>query len=284
MGLQKNWPVTLCCLLINVKEGACKRRKAVSSHLTKNYLINSISMNLSRLLLAGAGLGLVALSACDKIPGSQPKLTSSKDSLSYAIGVSIGRGMKTQGVDTLVNPDLLQNTVASAIKGDSMQMTDAQANQFIQQYFTTLQTKKVSANLGAGKKFLEENKKKPGVQTTSSGLQYVVLKEGTGNQPKATDSVTVHYVGTLTNGKEFDSSVKRGEPATFVLNQVIPGWTEGVQLMKEGGKTRFFVPAELGYGPQGSPPVIEPNSVLVFEVELLKVGGGAPAPASLGGR
>jgi FKBP-type peptidyl-prolyl cis-trans isomerase len=245
-------------------------------------------MKLSRLLLAGAGFGLVALSACDKIPGSQPKLTTAKDSLSYAIGVSIGRGMKSQGVDSLVNADMLQQTVASAIKGDSMQMTDAQANQFIQQYFSTLQTKKVSANLEAGKKFLEANKKKTGIQTTSSGLQYQVLKEGTGAQPKATDSVTVHYVGTLTNGKEFDSSVKRGEPATFVLNQVIPGWTEGVQLMKEGGKNRFFVPSELGYGPQGSPPVIEPNSVLVFEVELLKVGkGGAattPAPANAGGR
>jgi FKBP-type peptidyl-prolyl cis-trans isomerase len=249
-------------------------------------------MKLSRLLLAGAGFGLVALSACDKIPGSQPKLTTAKDSLSYAIGVSIGRGMKSQGVDSLVNADMLQQTVASAIKGDSMQMTDAQANQFIQQYFSTLQTKKVSANLEAGKKFLEANKQKSGIQTTSSGLQYQVLKEGTGAQPKATDSVTVHYVGTLTNGKEFDSSVKRGEPATFVLNQVIPGWTEGVQLMKEGGKNRFFVPSELGYGPQGSPPVIEPNSVLVFEVELLKVakGGAAPAggpgsgPANPGGR
>jgi len=241
-------------------------------------------MKLSRLLVAGAGMGLVALSACDKIPGSQPKLTTAKDSLSYAIGVSIGRGMKAQGVDTLVNAQMLQQTVASAIKGDSMQMTDTQANQFIQQYFTTLQTKKVSANLDAGKKFLEENKKKQGVQTTGSGLQYVVLKEGTGVQPKPTDSVTVHYVGTLTNGKEFDSSVKQGRPATFVLNQVIPGWTEGVQLMKEGGKYRFFIPSELGYGPQGSPPVIEPNSVLVFEVELLNVGGSAPAAGPASGR
>ncbi len=106
------------------------------------------------------------------------------------------------------------------------------------------------------------------------------MKEGTGPQPKATDSVTVHYVGTTSGGKEFDSSVKRGEPATFVLNQVIPGWTEGVQLMKEGAKYKFFVPSELGYGPQGSPPVIEPNSVLVFEVELLKVGSGGPAAST----
>ncbi len=237
-------------------------------------------MKLSRLLLTGAGLGLVALSACDKIPGSQPKLSSAKDSLSYAIGVSIGRGMKSQGVDTLVDATMLQNTVASAIKGDSMQMTDAQANQFIQQYFMQLQTKKVSTNMESGKKFLDDNRKKSGVQTTSSGLQYVVMKEGTGPQPKATDSVTVHYVGTTSGGKEFDSSVKRGEPATFVLNQVIPGWTEGVQLMKEGAKYKFFVPSELGYGPQGSPPVIEPNSVLVFEVELLKVGSGGPAAST----
>jgi FKBP-type peptidyl-prolyl cis-trans isomerase len=246
-------------------------------------------MKLSRLLLAGAGFGLVALTACDKIPGSQPKLTTAKDSLSYALGVNVGKSMKSAGIDTLVDKKILEQTLTATIQGDSMQMTEAQATQFLQQYFTTLQTKKVSANLDAGKKFLEANKKKSGVQTTSSGLQYVVLKEGTGAQPRATDSVTVHYVGTLTNGKEFDSSVKRGEPATFVLNQVIPGWTEGVQLMKEGGKNRFFVPSDLGYGPQGSPPVIEPNSVLVFEVELLKVAkGGAGttprAPANVGGR
>lgn len=233
-------------------------------------------MKLSRLLLTGAGLGLIALSACDKIPGSQPKLSSAQDSISYALGVNIGKSIKSAGIDTVVNANMLQQTVAAAMKGDSMQMTDAQANQYIQQYFMTLQNKKMEANVKVGQQFLEANKKKQGVQTTGSGLQYVVLKEGTGVQPKPTDTVTVHYVGTLTNGKEFDSSVKRGEPAKFVLNQVIPGWTEGVQIMKEGGKYRFFIPSELGYGQQGSPPVIEPNSVLVFEVELLDVAAGVP--------
>ena len=123
----------------------------------------------------------------------------------------------------------------------------------------------------AGEKFLEENKKNEGVKVTASGLQYVVEKEGEGAQPTATDEVTVHYTGKLLNGQVFDSSVQRGEPATFPLNRVIPGWTEGVQLMKEGAKYTFFIPSDLAYGPQGIPNAIPPHSTLIFEVELIKV-------------
>ena len=123
----------------------------------------------------------------------------------------------------------------------------------------------------AGEKFLEENKKNEGVKVTASGLQYVVEKEGEGAQPTATDEVTVHYTGKLLNGQVFDSSVQRGEPATFPLNRVIPGWTEGVQLMKEGAKYTFFIPSDLAYGPQGIPNAIPPQSTLIFEVELIKV-------------
>ena len=122
-----------------------------------------------------------------------------------------------------------------------------------------------------GQKFMKENAKKAGVKTTASGLQYEVLKEGKGKSPKATDTVLVHYRGTLINGTEFDSSYKRNEPIEFPLNQVIKGWTEGVQLMKEGAKYRFVIPSELAYGAQGAPPDIAPNETLIFEVELLKV-------------
>lgn len=126
-------------------------------------------------------------------------------------------------------------------------------------------------NQKEGDAFLAANGKKPGVTTLPSGLQYAVLKKGTGRQPAATDTVTVHYQGTLINGTEFDSSYKRGQPASFPLNQVIKGWTEGVQLMKEGAKYRFFIPPHLAYGQRGAGPVIGPNSTLIFEVELLSV-------------
>ncbi|MBQ5723003.1 MAG: FKBP-type peptidyl-prolyl cis-trans isomerase, partial [Muribaculaceae bacterium] len=123
----------------------------------------------------------------------------------------------------------------------------------------------------AGEKFLADNKTREGVKVTASGLQYVVEKEGEGAQPTAEDEVTVHYTGRLLNGQVFDSSVQRGEPATFPLNRVIPGWTEGVQLMKEGAKYTFFIPSDLAYGPQGIPNAIPPHSTLIFEVELIKV-------------
>ena len=123
-----------------------------------------------------------------------------------------------------------------------------------------------------GQAFLAENAKKQGIVTTESGLQYQVLREGKGAKPGPTDEVTVHYKGTLINGKEFDSSYGRGEPATFPLNRVISGWTEGVQLMKVGAKYRFFIPSEMGYGERGAPPHIPPDSVLIFEVELLRIG------------
>jgi len=125
-------------------------------------------------------------------------------------------------------------------------------------------------NLAAGEAFLAENAKKPGVITTASGLQYQVITEGSGASPSASDTVTVHYLGTTIDGKEFDSSYKRGAPATFPLNRVIPGWTEGLQLMKEGGKSKLFIPAKLAYGERNAGPVIGPNSTLIFDVELVK--------------
>ncbi|MDT8406103.1 MAG: FKBP-type peptidyl-prolyl cis-trans isomerase [Methylococcales bacterium] len=126
-------------------------------------------------------------------------------------------------------------------------------------------------NLAQGKAFLESNAKQDGINTTASGLQYQIIKPGAGAQPAAASSVTVHYRGVTLDGKEFDSSYKRGQPATFPLNRVIPGWTEGVQLMREGAHYKLFIPAELAYGKRGAGPVIEPNSTLIFDIELLKV-------------
>ncbi|MGR8930829.1 MAG: FKBP-type peptidyl-prolyl cis-trans isomerase [Gammaproteobacteria bacterium] len=126
-------------------------------------------------------------------------------------------------------------------------------------------------NKAAGEKFLADNAKNPGVVSTASGLQYMVFSEGTGAKPKATDNVTVHYKGTTIDGKEFDSSYGRGEPATFPLNRVIAGWTEGLQLMKEGAKYRFFIPSKLAYGERGAGAAIGPNAALIFDVELIKV-------------
>lgn len=150
-------------------------------------------------------------------------------------------------------------------------MNPEEAQKLIQDYLNDLQSKAEEAAKAEGKKFLEENKKDAKVQETASGLQYVVEKEGTGAQPTAEDEVTVHYTGRLLDGTVFDSSVNRGEPATFPLNRVIPGWTEGVQLMKEGAKYTFFIPSDLAYGPQGIPGAIPPHSTLIFDVELIKV-------------
>jgi FKBP-type peptidyl-prolyl cis-trans isomerase FkpA len=136
---------------------------------------------------------------------------------------------------------------------------------------TTIMAQGASSNLAKGQAFLKENASKPGVKTTSSGLQYLVLEEGKGKSPKATDTVLVHYKGNLLDGTEFDSSYKRNEPISFPLNGVIPGWTEGVQLMKEGGKIRLFIAANLGYGSRGAGGVIPPDSTLIFDIELLKV-------------
>jgi FKBP-type peptidyl-prolyl cis-trans isomerase FkpA len=136
---------------------------------------------------------------------------------------------------------------------------------------TTIMAQDASSNLAKGRAFLKENASKPGVKTTSSGLQYLVLEEGKGKSPKATDTVLVHYKGNLLDGTEFDSSYKRNEPISFPLNGVIPGWTEGVQLMKEGGKIRLFIPSNLAYGSRGAGGIIPPDSTLVFDIELLKV-------------
>jgi len=192
------------------------------------------------------------------------------DKLSYAWGLAMGRQLQGMGMKELGIDDF-KDGVKSVFDGSDPAMSVEEAQKMIQDYLSDLQTKAEETAKAAGKQFLEENKKNADVRETASGLQYVVEKEGEGTSPAATDEVTVHYTGRLLDGTVFDSSVNRGEPATFPLNRVIPGWTEGVQLMKEGAKYTFFIPSDLAYGPQGIPGAIPPHSTLVFEVELIKV-------------
>ncbi len=192
------------------------------------------------------------------------------DKLSYAWGLAMGRQLQGMGMKELGIDDF-KDGVKSVFDGSEPAMSVEEAQKMIQDYLSDLQTKAEETAKAAGKQFLEENKKNADVRETASGLQYVVEKEGEGASPAATDEVTVHYTGRLLDDTVFDSSVNRGEPATFPLNRVIPGWTEGVQLMKEGAKYTFFIPSDLAYGPQGIPGAIPPHSTLVFEVELIKV-------------
>lgn len=192
------------------------------------------------------------------------------DKLSYAWGMAMGMQLKAMGVKEL-QYDSFKDGVKVAFDGGTPEMSPEEAQKLINDYLEELQKEAAAAATAEAKAFLDENAKKEGVKVTSSGLQYKVLKEGEGAQPTAEDEVTVHYTGKLLNGTVFDSSVNRGETATFPLNRVIPGWTEGVQLMKEGAKYEFFIPSDLAYGPQGIPNVIPPHSTLVFEVELIKV-------------
>lgn len=192
------------------------------------------------------------------------------DKLSYAWGLAMGQQLKGMGVKDL-DANAFMDAVKVVYEGGEPAISVEEAQKLINEYLQELQTKAEAAARAEGEAFLAENGKKENVLTTPSGLQYVIDKEGTGAQPTAEDEVTVHYTGKLLNGQVFDSSVNRGEPATFPLNRVIPGWTEGVQLMKEGAKYTFFIPSDLAYGAQGVPGAIPPHSTLIFDVELIKV-------------
>ncbi len=192
------------------------------------------------------------------------------DKLSHAWGLAMGKQLQAMGVKE-INSDDFKDGVKVAFGGGEPKISVEEAQKIINDYLQELEKKAEAAARAEGEAFLSENGKKEDVKTTPSGLQYVVVKEGEGAQPGAEDEVTVHYTGKLLNGTVFDSSVNRGEPATFPLNRVIPGWTEGVQLMKEGAKYTFFIPSDLAYGAGGVPNVIPPHSTLVFDVELIKV-------------
>jgi FKBP-type peptidyl-prolyl cis-trans isomerase FklB len=220
--------------------------------------------------IAVATLLAFAVHAQEKV-----ELKDIKQKSSYAIGMDIGSNFKRQEID--VDPKALAAGIADAFAGKP-QLTEAEAKQVLSDLRTQLMAKGEAKQKEAGdknqkdgEKFLAENKKKDGIRTTASGLQYKVLKSGTGKTPKNTDTVKVHYHGTLIDGSVFDSSVQRGEPTTFPVNQVIPGWTEVLQLMKEGDKWQVYIPSNLAYGPQSPSPKIGPNSALIFDVELLSI-------------
>jgi len=199
------------------------------------------------------------------------------DKLSYALGLGIGQQLAQMGVDGL-NVDDFAQSIRDVLQGNELKVSHREAQQIVQQYFAQQEAKlsKERAEQGkvhkeAGEKYLAENGKKEGVVTLPSGLQYQVLREGNGKRPKATDSVKCHYEGFLIDGTVFDSSVQRGEPAVFGLQQVIAGWTEGLQLMQEGAKYRFFIPYRLAYGEGGAGQMIPPFATLIFDVELIEV-------------
>ena len=199
------------------------------------------------------------------------------DKVSYALGLGIGQQLSQMGASEL-NIDDFAQAIKDVIAGAELKVQHREAQQIVQDYFAE-QEKKINAQRAeqgkaqkeAGEKYLAENAKKEGVITTKSGLQYKVLQEGNGKQPTAKDTVKCHYEGFLIDGTVFDSSVQRGEPATFPLQQVIAGWTEGLQLMKEGAKFRFFIPYRLGYGEDGAGASIPPYATLIFDVELIQV-------------
>ncbi len=196
------------------------------------------------------------------------------DSMSYALGVNIATDL-AKNLETLpggnYNVDLFLHAFNAVLKGDTVLFTSEVSQDFLQSYFAAAQEKLSADKKAEGGKFFAENAKNPAVQTTGSGLQYVILNQVEGAKPSSTDNVRVHYEGTLLDGTKFDSSYDRGEPIDFPLNQVIPGWTEGIQLMSVGSKYKFYIPYELAYGEQGAGGVIPPYATLIFTVELLGI-------------
>jgi len=230
---------------------------------------------LKNLFIGGVALSLFYSSNSSKnsMETEGFNLNNEIDSVSYSLGVNIANNIKSQGFDD-INPAAMAKAIEDVYtEGSEPMITAEEAGNFLNNYFQTLQAKKQEAATKEGAEFLAQNAARPEVTTTESGLQYEVLTQGDGPKPAATDEVTVHYHGTLPNGEVFDSSVDRGQPATFGLNQVIKGWTEGVQLMNVGSKYRFVIPSDLAYGPRGAGGKIGPNATLVFEVELLSIAG-----------
>lgn len=214
--------------------------------------------------------------ACQGNTQEQAHIKSFKDSISYSIGMNIGKDLKHQSIE--IDPDVLAQAIKDVIADRKLLLTDDQVRSCmgsLQKEVMAKQEQKNKVegdkNMKEGQAFLATNKTKEGIKVTASGLQYKVLKEGTGPKPTATQTVSVHYRGTLLDGTEFDSSIKRGQPAEFPVNGVIKGWTEALQLMPVGSKWQLFIPPDLAYGPQGAGGTIGPNATLIFEVELLAI-------------
>ena len=224
------------------------------------------------LLVAGAGIAAFRLTAQPAQPAQPaPALDSQEQRVSYAIGLNLGRSLAAQKIKT--DFDVLARGIRDGLGGTSL-LDDKQIQETMEAFERDMRSQLTATgekNRTDGAAFLAENAKRPGVKTTASGLQYEIVTAGDGPKPSATDRVKVHYKGSLRDGTEFDSSISRGEPASFHLNRVVPCWTEGVQKMKVGGKARLVCPAELGYGERGVPGRIPAGAALVFEVELLEI-------------
>lgn len=193
------------------------------------------------------------------------------DKFSYAIGLGIGQNLLSMGAGSIAVDDFAQ-AIKDVLESNRTTISHTEARDIVNKHFAALEEERNAANLEAGKQFLEKNSKRPGVITLPSGLQYEVITEGNmGCNAQATDQVQCHYEGTLIDGTLFDSSIERGQPATFGVNQVIPGWVEALQLMPEGAKWKLYIPSDLGYGPQGAGEKIPPHSALVFKVELMRI-------------
>lgn len=221
-------------------------------------------------------LNFIACNAAESANSKPVALKTQEDSVNYMIGQDVGRSLKNFKSD--IDLKVFLSAVEDVLKDRPVQISPERQKEIQRTFSENMQKKqmedmkvKSEKNIKEGTDFLAANKAKPGVKTTASGLQYIVVREGKGDRPNATDKVTVHYKGTLLDGKVFDNSYDRKEPATFVLNQVIPGWTEGLQLMTPGSSYKFFIPSNLAYGERQAGPDIGPNSTLVFEVELLSV-------------
>jgi FKBP-type peptidyl-prolyl cis-trans isomerase FklB len=243
------------------------------------------------LLMRLLTIGLMIAVAAPAFAADAAAPTSKKDKISYSLGMDIGGSLKQQEID--LNTDQLAAGLKDALSGGKTKLTEDEVHKILTDFQQELHAKAqertqqlAEKNKKAGEAFLTTNKKKPGVKTLPSGLQYKVITEGKGPMPKTTDTVSTNYKGTLIDGTEFDSSYKRGEPATFPVNGVIKGWTEALQMMKVGSKWELYIPSDLAYGPRGAGQVIGPNSTLVFDVELLSIGdksGGAKSSGDQSG-
>jgi FKBP-type peptidyl-prolyl cis-trans isomerase len=227
------------------------------------------------IVFVGVALFIFVNASCSKSTESEISLETLKQKGSYIMGYQQGRNLKMRQFDTEIDQDAFIQGIKDALKDES-QIEEKDMTEIFREFFQGVRERlegkrKVlgEKNQAEGEQFLKENAQKEGVTVTDSGLQYMVLKEGAGAKPTATDTVTVQYKGTLIDGTEFDSSFKRGEPSKFPLNRMIPAWTEGLQLMSPGAKYKFFCPSDIAYGKQGQGPIIGPNAVLIFEVELL---------------
>lgn len=236
-------------------------------------IINTMKQFFSAILL------LAVFASCEgtKKASDEIKLLSSTDSVSYALGVNIGESLKQQGLDSL-NTELVMKAMDQSFANDTtMLMNNEKSLAYLNEYFQKMQQAKMAAALEEGKAFLAENAKKPGVTTTASGLQYEVITQGTGKMPVDGEKVVVNYTGKLIDGTEFDSTVGKS-PLTYPVNKFVAGWQEALKLMKVGSKYHLVIPSELGYGQMGG-GVIPPNSVLIFDLELLDVLPGDPVPS-----